>query len=245
MSYIRLAETFPVLKWTGAVVGDAPQKKNGGWEDWASWNRALFVKFMLWCVSRWRDNSPKSPGNAWILSGSNQFAALLTFANISWFLFQSNQSIHRLPKKKIDCTTCKGCAVVSKILYIPARDMMDPLFYHHPLSIQALPTRAHAQLNPFLRQIKVVMNNLLGSETCCPFISSSVDFWQNYLDSRSFWNPMRNSTQKGPLGKSHMNFSDATNEPRRKNGKLAIRFYSSTAIEVPITGWFQKLLNRE
>ena len=148
-------------------------------------------------------------------------------------------------KKKIDCTTCKGCAVVSKILYIPARDMMDPLFYHHPLSIQALPTRAHAQLNPFLRQIKVVMNNLLGSETCCPFISSSVDFWQNYLDSRSFWNPMRNSTQKGPLGKSHMNFSDATNEPRRKNGKLAIRFYSSTAREVPITGWFQKLLNRE
>lgn len=116
---------------------------------------------------------------------------------------------------------------------------------HHQLSIQALPTRAHAQPNPFRGQIKVVLNNLLGSETCCPFISSSEDFWQNDLRSRSFWNPMRNSTQKGPLGKSHMNFSDATSEPRRKNGKLAIRFYSLAAMEVPIAGWFQKLLNRK
>ena len=118
--------------------------------------------------------------------------------------------------------------------------LSPPAFYTSPSN-----TRKKAQLNPFLRQIKVVMNNMLGSETCCPFISSSVDFWQNDLDSRSFWNPMRNSTQKGPLGKSHMNFSDATSEPRRKTGNLAIRFYSLAAMEVPITGWFQKLLNRE
>lgn len=156
--------------------GRCTTKKNGGW---GKIGPLEIVRFLLnSCCGESQDDgtTPQSPQE--MLEFLVEATSLQHSLLLQTFLGSHSRAFSQYiaSRKKNDCTTCKCCAVVSKILYIPARDMMDPLFYHHQLSIQALPTRAHAQLNPFLRQIKVVMNNLLGSETCCPFISSSVDW---------------------------------------------------------------------
>lgn len=177
------------------------KKKRRVGEDWASWNRALFVKFMLWWVSRWRDNSPKSPGNAWIFSGSNQFAALLTFANISWFSFQSIQSIHRFEKKKRLHHMQVLCCRFQDPLYTGTWHdgsslLSPPAFYTSPSNTRTRTTQPIPPTNQSCYEQPVRIWNLLSIYF---IIRRLVDFWQNDLDSRSFLESNEELHAKGPL----------------------------------------------